>query len=147
MRRSLYVAGLCALTTSFLGSFSASGISRGKEIAQSRQSNRKQSSTINLKQFDELVVLSALNTCYSMTQQSEYKKAAIPAISSLFTLIRDKYNGKVEGMPASAKEPKTLNTWIGGNIIIKATFICPEKLPKSVVREVERIQKKEADRK
>ena len=141
MRRSLYVASLCALTISFIDSFSASGISRGNEIAQSRQSNRKQPSTINLQQFDELVVLSALNACYSMTQQSEYKKAAIPAISSLFTLIRDQYKGKVEGMPKSAEELKVLNTWIAGNILIKATFICPEKLPKSVVREVERIQK------
>lgn len=81
-----------------------------------------------------------------MTQQREYKKAAIPAISSLFTLIRDQYKGKVQGLPKSAEELKLLNTWITGNILIKATFICPEKLPKSVVREVERIQK-EANKK
>ena len=96
--------------------------------------------TLDLQQFGQLVDLAALNTCYSIAQKIEYKQAAIVATASLFTLVRDRYKGQVQGMPPAAQDKTKLNQWIAGNILLKAANFCPTKLPAQVIADANKIR-------
>ena len=115
-------------------------ISAATLTAQNRSGAAKPNKQIDLLDFSQLADLSALNICYSMTQKVEYKPAGIAATAALYTLIKDQYNGKVQGMPKAAEDKKVLNQWIAGNILLKASAICPTKLPKEVLNEAVRIR-------
>ena len=96
--------------------------------------------TLDLQQFGQLVDLAALNTCYSIAQKIEYKQAAIIATASLFTLVKDRYKGQVQGMPPAAQDKTKLNQWIAGNILLKAANFCPTKLPAQVIADANKIR-------
>jgi hypothetical protein len=109
-------------------------------LAQNKPGTTAPSKQIDLQGFSQLADLSALNICYSMAQKVEYKPAGIAATAALYTLIKEQYNSKVQGMPKAAADKKILNQWIAGNILLKASAICPTKLPKDVLNEANRIR-------
>jgi hypothetical protein len=108
--------------------------------AQTKPGSSADLKPISWQDFSQLADLSALNVCYAITQKVEYKAAGIASTAALFTLIKERHNSRVAGMPKAAEDKTVLNQWIAGNILLKSAAICPSKLPKDVLNEATRIR-------
>lgn len=84
--------------------------------------------------------LLALNICYSVAKQIDYTTAATAATSSLYTFVRDRYSGRVEGAPAQFQGKRKLVEWLALDLQLRTTSICPSRLPKKVVEESKRVR-------
>ena len=130
----------CLFTTPLILANFVQQVHASTSPAQIAQRPKASKAPLDLQQFGQLADLAALNICFSITQKIEYKKAAIASTASLFTLVKDRYNSQVQGMPLVAQDSIKLNQWIAGNILIKASTICPSKLPPEVVADANKIR-------
>ncbi|KZR82346.1 hypothetical protein PMIT1342_00812 [Prochlorococcus marinus str. MIT 1342] len=120
-----------ALTTLIIpiNSAHAAKIEGGEMISQARPLSSISSTTIGLNEFRDLRDVTTLNLCYSLSKKVDYQPAAAASLAAMTKLITERYKGKVSGMPATANTTTGLKNWIAGNILVKASLVCPKNLP------------------
>lgn len=92
---------------------------------------------------EQIILLSgllALNICYSVAKKIDYTTAATAATSSLYTFVRDRYSGRVEGAPPQFQGTAKLVEWLALDLQLRTISICPSRLPDQVIEESKRIR-------
>ncbi|KGG27298.1 hypothetical protein EV13_0314 [Prochlorococcus sp. MIT 0702] len=131
-----------ALTTLLIpiNSAHAAKIKGGEMITQTRPLSSIGSTTIGLAEFRDLRDVTTLNLCYSLSQKVDYQPVATASVAAMTKLITERYKGKVSGMPATANTAKGLKNWIAGNILVRASSVCPKNLPATELEVAEKIK-------